>query len=392
MTAALDDRDAPEGSTNTRAEYGLVVCAVRETHSRAQCPVVAGEEAASALSSGAVARKHERARIVVDGGIRLRRRKVRVLIAAGPRRLCELVAHAVVEDQLVVDPPVILRVKRIVRIDLLQIAHGLGPAAVRGAEQERGKRVAAGGGQRRRTRNARFKEAEAGPAADILLAEAIRLLAIEGKARLPRVRPPDQRHIVFHRDPRLLRPVVCGSAPRRKLGEREVAQVHVAIDGIGNAHPVFPVPADVRRVRVFVESIDAEGQVIHHPRPDDPVPGRSVKVGVEARGLKRVERFGKARGAGRPGLHAVVPPVEQVRQAMRVAERVVDFHAVLVGRFSRRPAGREVVVRHIAQRAWHEPRAIREDHAFREREVLLRDGAEPVGGNLVAGEGITDEP
>ena len=41
------------------------------------------------------------------------------------------------------------------------------------------------------------RKAEAGPAADILLAETVRLLAVEGEARLPRVRPLDEGHVVL---------------------------------------------------------------------------------------------------------------------------------------------------------------------------------------------------
>ena len=145
----------------------------------------------------------------------------------------------------------------------------------------------------------RFQEAEAGPAADVLLTEAIGLLPVEGEAGLDRVRAPADREVVLDREPRLLGPVVGRSAPRRKLGEGDDAEVLVAIDRIRNADPlVSPVLIDVGRERILVERVHADAQVIHHARADDPVPAAAVKVAVEARRLKRVERRGKSGRAG----------------------------------------------------------------------------------------------
>ena len=391
MTAALHDRHAPERSTDSSANGRLVVGAVRETDARRQRAVVAVDQAAGALSPGTVTGEDERARIVVDRRIRFRRRQVRILIAAGVRRLRELVAQAVVEHQLVADSPVVLPVERIVRIHLLEIADRFRPARIRRAEQERRERVAAAVGQRRRARNRGLQETEAGTDADILLAETVRLLAVEREARLPRVGPQNEGHVVPDRNPRLLRSVVGGSSPRRELRERERAHVDVAIDRIRNTDLALPVLADIWRVRILVECVEAECQVIHDPRPD-PIPGGPVKVGVEARGINRVERQGKARRAGIPGLEPVVPAVEEIRQALRIAEGVVDLHAVLLGRFLRRPAGRQKVVRHVAEGAGNQPRTIRDDRRLREREELLRDGTEAGGRNDVAGERIANEP
>ena len=103
------------------------------------------------------------------------------------------------------------------------------------------------------------------------------------------------------------------------------------------------------------------------------------------------------KGAGRPAAPAgpghdfVARPVEEVRQPMRAAERVIDLHAVLVRRFLRRPAGREIVVRHVAKRPGHEPGAIRHHPRASQRDVLLGDGAKPVGRNLIAREGVSYE-
>src|SRR4029453_8946654 len=88
--------------------------------------VVAREQAALALPTGPFAREHERTGIVVDRRVRLRRRQVRILIVARPRRLRELIAQTIVEDELVVHAPVVLRVEAVVRINLLEVADGLG--------------------------------------------------------------------------------------------------------------------------------------------------------------------------------------------------------------------------------------------------------------------------
>ena len=128
------------------------------------------------------------------------------------------------------------------------------------------------------------QEAEAGPAADVLLAEAVGLLPVEGEAGLDRVRALADREVVLDREPRLLRPVVGRAAPRRELGEGDDAEVLVAIDRIRDADPlVLPVLIDVRRERVLVERVHADAQVIHHARPDDPVPAAAVQIAVEAR-------------------------------------------------------------------------------------------------------------
>ena len=66
--------------------------------------------------------------------------------------------------------------------------------------------------------HAGLQEAEAGTAAIVLLAKAVGLLAIVGEPGLDGVRPLDERHIVLHREPRLLRAVVRGRAPGRELG------------------------------------------------------------------------------------------------------------------------------------------------------------------------------
>ena len=49
---------------------------------------------------------------------------------------------------------------------------------------------------------------------------------------------------------------------------------------------LLPVLIDVRRERVLVEGVRADGQVIHHAGPN-PVPAPAVKVAVEGRFLKR---------------------------------------------------------------------------------------------------------
>ena len=54
--------------------------------------------------------------------------------------------------------------------------------------------------------------------------------------------------------------------------------------------------------------------------------------------LKRVEGRRKSGRAGGAGLRVVGRPVEEIRQAMRAAERVIDLHAEFVRRL--RPSSR----------------------------------------------------
>ena len=76
---------------------------------------------------------------------------------------------------------------------------------------------------------------------------------------------------------------------------------------------------------------------------------------------------------------------------MPAAERVIDLDAELVGLLDRAPVfGHEVVV-HVAERARHEPRPVRQQHRSGQRDVLLRHGAEPLHRNPVVGERVADE-
>jgi len=132
--------------------------------------------------------------------------------------------------------------------------------------------------------NIMLQEAESSPAADVLLAEAVGLLAIVGEAGLDRVRAPGERQIILDGESRLLRAVVRRGPPRRKFGESEDAEVLVAIDRIRNADSLIaPTPIDIRRERILIERIGADTQVIDHARTDDPVPAPAVKVPIEGR-------------------------------------------------------------------------------------------------------------
>ena len=192
---------------------------VGEARARRPGAVVAGDQAARAGAAVAVTGEDQRAGIAVRRRIRLGRREVRILIAAGSRRTRVFVAHAVVDDQLAVHAPVVLRVEAVIRIDLLEIADGLGAARIRVAEQEGGERAAAG--ELRHARQPGLLEVESGAAAVVLLAEAVRLLAIEQEAALERVRAGEERRVVLDGQTRLLRAVVRRRAPGRKLRERD---------------------------------------------------------------------------------------------------------------------------------------------------------------------------
>src|SRR5207344_75425 len=109
----------------------------------------------------------------------------------------------------------VLHVEPIVGIDLLEVANGLGSAGVGVTEQKR--REGAAAHKARVTRDAGLKEAETGPAAVVLLAEAVRLLAVIGEPGFHVVRSPDQRDVVLHGRAWLLRPVIRNGAPRREL-------------------------------------------------------------------------------------------------------------------------------------------------------------------------------
>jgi hypothetical protein len=146
-------------------------------------------------------------------------------------RLRVLIAKAVVQHQPVVDAPVILCIEAVVGVDLLEVANRLGPAGVRHTKQERRERVSAAIGQRRRAGHPGFEKAESGPAADVLLAEAIGLLPVEREPRLDRVRPFDERQVVLDGEARLFGAVVRGASPGRELGKRNDAEVLVAVDG-----------------------------------------------------------------------------------------------------------------------------------------------------------------
>ena len=313
------------------------------------------------------------------------------LVTAGDRWDRELVAHTVVDDQLVVEPPVILRIEPVVRVDLLQVANRFGSPFVGIPEQERGERTAAGVGEVRHTRNARLKEAESSPAADVLLAEAVGLLAIVGEAGLDRVRAPGEGQVVLDREPRLLGAVVRHAAPRRELGELDRAHVLVAFHRIRNADPLLPVLVDVGRERVLVERVHAHRQVIDDARAG-PVPTHPVKVAVKGGLLNVVERHREPGGAARAGLRVVARPVEEVGDAMPGAQRVVDFHAVLVRVLDRAAVFGNVVVVDVPEGAGHAPLPVRDEHRARQRGVLPCHGAEAFGGNHIVGERIPYEP
>src|SRR4029079_4207615 len=234
-------------TADARTERRLVVQAVRSAHPRRPRAVVAGNQAALSFTSFPVPCEHERAWIVVHCRIRLRWIQLRILVTAGDGWDRELIPHPVVEDELVVEPPVILPIEPVVRVDLLQVANRFGSPFVGITEQERGERTAAGVREVRDTGNTRLKEAESGPAADVLLAEAVGLLTIVGEAGLDRVRGLRERQIILDGESRLLGAVVGRTAPRRQLRELDRAHVLVAVHGVRNADALLPVLIDVGR-------------------------------------------------------------------------------------------------------------------------------------------------
>ena len=115
---------------------GLVVDAVRAAQPRRPGAVVAVDEAALAFAAFPFTGKNQRAGIAVHSGVWLGGIELGILIAAGDGRTRELVAHAVVQHELLVHAPVVLRVEAVVRINLLQVPDRFGSACVRPAKQE----------------------------------------------------------------------------------------------------------------------------------------------------------------------------------------------------------------------------------------------------------------
>ena len=122
----------------------------------------------------------------------------------------------------------------------------------------------------------------------------------------------------------------------------------------------------------------------------DPVPAPAMQVAVERIRLEFAERRRQPGRSVRSGFQFVRRAVEHVRDAIRVAQRVIDFQAVLVRLLDRAPVLGDVVVVHVVERAGSGS-AIRDEHRARERDVIFRGLAEPFHGNLVVGERIADE-
>ena len=127
-----------------------------------------------------------------------------------------------------VHPPVVLHVEPVIWVDLLQIANRLGAARVRGAEQERRERVPAGVGERGGAGNAGLEEAETGPAPEVLLPEAVRLLTVVGEATLDGVRAGADRQVVFYRKPRLQPAQPAAGAAGADFTDVVQARIYVA--------------------------------------------------------------------------------------------------------------------------------------------------------------------
>src|SRR5688500_5910267 len=151
MTAAAEHRDTAERTSGAAAYRCLVVRREREAGARRDGAVVAGNERSSTLAAGPLTRKNQGARISVYGRVRRCRRKVRVLIRVLARRSRELVASAIIDHDLVIQTPVVLRVEGPVRIDLPDVSKRLGTACVGDAEKERSERRTAGVGEVRTT-------------------------------------------------------------------------------------------------------------------------------------------------------------------------------------------------------------------------------------------------
>ena len=74
------------------------------------------------------------------------------------------------------------------------------------------------------------------------------------------------------------------------------------------------------------------------------------------------------------------------------AQRVIDLQAVLVRVLDRAAIFGHVVVVDVTEGAGHDPLPVRDEHRAGERGILPGHGAEPLGGNHVAGERVPYEP
>src|SRR6185436_10137623 len=129
------------------------------------------------------------------------------------RRQSSLPPDAEIQGQAAADAPVVLRVAGVVWPLLRDVPDGVDAAVGGPSEQERGERVAAGGGEVGVARDARAEIAEVGAAGDVLAAEAVVPRVLVHAAELECVASFDPGYVVVERHDVVLGPVVGRSAP-----------------------------------------------------------------------------------------------------------------------------------------------------------------------------------
>ena len=388
MAGTLDGGDAGEGAAVAGADGSFGVEAVGDTDAGADAAVPAGDEAAGVLAAGAETGEPERAGAAVGAGVGTVGIEVRVLVLQVGGGHGDVVADAVVDGEFPGDAEVILGVEAVVGEALRDVANGFRPAEERIAEQEGGKGAAAAGREGGGAGDGGAEEVEVGAARDVLLAETIGILLLEGEAELEGMGAADVAQVVLQAPTRLIGAVVGGAAPAGELREVDGGEVLVAVDDVGDADLTLPVFVHVGREAVLREGVFGERQVVDHAGVDGPIVGDAVGFGVPGLELAAPEGLRQAGGAGGAGLAAELGGVPQEAHAVVGAEHLVAFDGPLIGRGDFGAAGDQIVLADVAARAGGEA-AVR-GNGRAEAGDGGRGAGEAVGGDLVTGEDIAD--
>ena len=117
---------------------------------------------------------------------------------------------------------------------------------------------------------------------------------------------------------------------------------------------------------------------------------RAMQVAIEVVRLKVAERRRQACRTIRSRAQAVLRPIEHVRDAIRVAERVIDLQAVLVRRLDRASVLGHVVVVHVAECS-RSGALVGHKRRARQCDIVLRRLAEPLDRNPVVRKRIANQ-
>ena len=375
-SARVLDRSERARGTETSDRVG--VHAVHSAHSWAEPPRPRLVHRLLSRPSRTFSRELRRAEPAARGRVRQVRVEVRISVGVMPlpggRRV--FVPHSVIDGELVVQAPVVLRVARVV-------PPAIGHVAIRGdlgrlhfAEQERGERVScrAGGVER-----AVGQEAGGRAAIEVVRARrrvpsvSVVVVLLHGEAELPGVFRFHPGKVVGHRPEIVARPSPLGSAPvqivvrkinqrKQQIGARHVLETDlrspslVAIVGSAELPPVV-VP---------------ERHAVEERRADHAIPIRSIHVRVRVLVAEVVQRHRQpACGTTARRNHEHFAPMEEKSEPIVHREVVIELDAEFVPRVRADGVTRRVdeIVAHARQVGPH----------GRQVQHLARDLAEPVG-------------